>query len=188
MPNNRDRSRSSIVKFEFDNNLYKMAQISQIETNMARDMNPEYSSGSKNLAFFLNPCENCLTMLRQTEDCLSNKLLLEQIKSQVTGEARDVLISSQYNKWSDIKDTSSKRFGDPRSEELLVHDLTRTFQNFNQSYEEYHEIIKRKLQILLEHVSVKELNRDILICKENNFRNQALSTFKQEYLNLTVDI
>lgn len=176
MQNNRDRSRSPIVKFK--NNNTKMAEITQIEMNMARDMIPQYSGGSKNLAYFLNQVDNYLSFLRQKEDCLFNRLLLEQVKSKITGEARDVLINSQHNKWSEIKETLTQKFGDPRSEELLLHDLTTTFQKYHQSYEEYHEIIKRKLQILLEHVSVRESNRDIRNCKENSYQNQALSTFK----------
>lgn len=156
-----------------------MANVSQVEMNMAKEMLPEYSGGSKNLAYFIKQVEMYIELLRKPEEnCIFNRLLFEQVKSKLTGEARDVLISSNCNKWSELKDELLQRFGDPRSEELLAHDLNTCFQNHNQSYEQYYEAIKYKLQILLEHVSIRTPNKDIKISKENMYIQQALSTFK----------
>ncbi|KAK9876311.1 hypothetical protein WA026_012610 [Henosepilachna vigintioctopunctata] len=117
-------------------------------------------------------------MRKKEDNCTFNILLLEQVKSKLTGEAQDVLLNSNCSRWGEIKETLTQRFGDPRSEELLLHDLTTTFQNYNETYEKFHEKIKQKLQILLEHVSVREINSDIRISKEISYQNQALSTFK----------
>ncbi|KAK9881387.1 hypothetical protein WA026_016277 [Henosepilachna vigintioctopunctata] len=109
--------------------------------------------------------------MREKEDnCTLNILLLEQVKSKLTGEAQDVLLNSKCNRWGEIKKTLTQRFGDPRSEELLLHDLTTTFQNYNETYESFHEKIKQKLQTLLEHVSVREVNSDLkeLFMNQNN--------------------
>lgn len=173
MSTERDRS-----PIQFKNQSNSKMSITQIEINMARDMVPEYSGGSKNLAYFLNQAENYLNLLKTEENTIFNRLLLETVKSKLTGEARNVLINSRCTRWADIKEMLTQKFGDPRSEELLLHDLTTCYQNFNENYEQYHERIKNRLQILLEHVSVREINRDIRICKENNYNNQALSTFK----------
>ncbi|KAL3283682.1 hypothetical protein HHI36_023923 [Cryptolaemus montrouzieri] len=124
--------------------------ISPIEMNMARDMLPEYSGGSENLAYFLNQAENYLTLLKKGEEnCLFNKLLLEQVKSKLIGEARDVLINSRCSRWGEIQDVLTNRFGDPRSEELLLHDLTTCYQRHNESYEQYHENIKQNYRYYL---------------------------------------
>lgn len=156
-----------------------MANVSQVEMNMAKDMLPEYSGGSKNLAYFIKQVEMYIELLRKPEEnCIFNRLLFEKVKSKLTGEARDVLISSNCNRWSELKEELLQRFGDPRSEELLAHDLNTCYQIHNQSYEQYYEIIKHKLQILLEHVSIRTPNRDIRISKENMYVQQALSTFK----------
>lgn len=77
-----------------------------------------------------------------------------------------------------------QRFGDPRYEKNLLHDLTPSFQNFNESYKQYHEKIKQKLQILLEHISVREVNNDIRICKENSYYNQTLSTLEAQNIEI----
>lgn len=66
---------------------------------------------------------------------------------------------------------------------MLAHDLNICFQTHAQSHEQYYEIIKHKLQILLEHVSIRTPNRDIRISKENMYVQQALSTFKAEILD-----
>lgn len=186
------RDRSPIIKiktnnfnlentetYSNNNSQIKMANITQLEINMAKDMLPEYSGGSKNLAYFIKQVESYINLLKKPEEgCLFNVLLFEQVKSKLIGDARDVLITSNVNKWSELKISLLQRFGDPRSEELLVHDLTTCFQKHSESYEQYFENIKYKLQILLEHVSIRNPNNDIRISKENMYTNQALSTFK----------
>jgi hypothetical protein len=153
--------------------------ISQTEMSMAKDMLPEYSGGSKNLAYFIKQVETYLSYLKkEDEGCLFNCLLFEQIKSKLLGEARDVLISSNCTKWTELKNVLLNRFGDPRSEELLANDLHTCFQLNFESYEQYYERVKNKLQILLEHISIRTPNRDILISKTEMYTSQALATFK----------
>lgn len=159
------------------------SELTQIEMNMAKDMLPEYSGGSKNLAYFIKQAELYVDLLKKPNDNTPfNKLLFEQIKSKLVGEARDLLITSNFTNWAQVKDALLQRFGDPRSEELLVNDLTTCFQTNNESYEAYFERIKYKLQMLLEHVSLRTPNNDIRISKENMYTNQALMTFKSGIL------
>jgi hypothetical protein len=52
--------------------------ISQTEMSMAKDMLPEYSGGSKNLAYFIKQVETYLSYLKkEDEGCLFNCLLFE---------------------------------------------------------------------------------------------------------------
>lgn len=67
--------------------------------------------------------------MKKDENSLFNKLLLETVKSKLNGEARDVLVNSLCTQWSEIKKFLAQKFGDPRSEELLLHDTC--CQNFN---------------------------------------------------------
>lgn len=160
-----------------------MAEISQVEMSMAKEMLPEYSGGSKNLAYFIRQVDYYISLLRRPDEhCLFNKLLFEQVKSKLVGEARDVLITSNCTNWSQIKEALLHRFGDPRSEELLVNDLATCYQKNNETYETYFERIKHKLQVLLEHVTIRTPNNDIRISKENMYTSQALSVFKSGIL------
>lgn len=98
---------------------------------MAKYIIPFHFGGSKNWAF-LSQSDKFLSLLRKAEkNCIINILLLEQIKMKLAGEAQDVLLNSRCTRWSEIKDSLLQRFGDPRSEELLLHDLTTSYQNFN---------------------------------------------------------
>lgn len=179
-PLNRNKSNNSSNNSIINNeqiNTNKMA-ITNLELSMAKDMLPEYSGGSKNLAYFISQAEQFITLLKRPEDCLFNKLLFEQVKAKIVGEARDVLISNKITSWSEIKDVLLNKFGDPRSEELLANDLVTCYQETNETYESYYERIKYKLQTLLEHISIRELNQDIKISKTNMYTNNALTTFK----------
>ncbi|KAG5885549.1 hypothetical protein JTB14_007629 [Gonioctena quinquepunctata] len=145
-----------------------MAVSTQVEINMAKDMLPEHSGGSQNLAYFIKQVETYIELLqRQEENCLFNKLLFEQVKSKLTGEARSILITSNCTKWSEIKDALLCRFGDPRSEELLAHDLSTGYQIHSETYEQYFEKIKSKLQILLEHTNIRTPNKIYEFAKKN---------------------
>lgn len=179
---NLNNSSNLLTSDDYSNNT--MANLTSIEISMAKDMLPEYSGGSKNLAYFIKQVETFIELLRKPDDnCVFNRLLFEQVKSKLSGEARCVLITSNCNRWSDLKEELLQKFGDPRSEELLVHDLTTCFQNHHQSYEQYFENIKIKLQTLLEHVSIRTPNTDIRISKENMYTYQALATFKAGILD-----
>lgn len=160
-------------------NTNTMASVSQLEISMAKDMIPEYSGGSKNLAYFIKQVEYYIELFkREDEQCLFNKLIFEHIKSKLIGNARDILITSNCNTWSELKISLLQRFGDPRSEELLLHDLNTCYQLPSESYEQYYEKIKNKLQVLLEHININSNSRDIKICKEEMYVRQALTTYK----------
>lgn len=103
--------------------------------------------------------------------------MFEQIKSKLVGEARDIVITSSFNKWTDIKEALLNKFGDPRSEELLLNDLVTCYQLHSETYEQYHEKIKSKLQVLLEHVSIKVTNDSVKVSKQLTYTTQALTTF-----------
>lgn len=92
--NNEFNSDSSDVE-DIENMInIAMANVSQVEMNMAKDMLTEYSGGSKNLAYFIKQVKMYIELLRKPEEhCIFNRLLFEQVKSKLTGEARDVLQS-----------------------------------------------------------------------------------------------
>ncbi|KAF5281811.1 hypothetical protein FQA39_LY05025 [Lamprigera yunnana] len=70
------------------------------------------------------------------------------------------------------------KFGDARNETLLENDLTICYQLSNQTYDEYYEVIKSKLQQLLEHLTIKEANLELKVFKIDLYNSKALETFK----------
>lgn len=159
---------------------FKMASYSDVNT--AKEIIPKYEGGSKNLSYFIQQCEKFIEMFKNRdpgqENCVFNKLLFELCCSKLTGVARDTLVISNCITWSQLKDTLLNRFGDQRNETLLANELSICYQETNESYDQYYEKIKYKLQQLLEHVSIREINLDIKTFKANMYSQKALDTFK----------
>jgi hypothetical protein len=171
----RNRSRSPINR-NLDN---EMAQPTALEVQLSKSMVPEFNGNSQDLPYFIKQSERFIQLLRQPDqNCLFNQLLLENVKSRVIGDAREVLIANNCNTWNVLKQALINKYGDPRSEELLINDLTTTFQKPNENYESYYQNIERKLRILLEHVTLRADNEDVLNHKKSMFEQQALATFK----------
>lgn len=166
---------------EIDLNSVIMAHnISEI--NLAKEIIPQYEGGSKNLSYFIQQCEKFINtykvMTAGQEQCTLNKLLFEICCSKLTGAARDTLVISNCTTWSQVKDALINRFGDQRNETLLENDLITCYQLANESYDQYYEKIKCKLQILLEHVNLREVDPNIRIYKNNLYNTRALNTYQ----------
>ncbi|KAF5281339.1 hypothetical protein FQA39_LY17823 [Lamprigera yunnana] len=177
----RDRSPIIFNKINSDIiNHYKMANFSKI--NLARKMIPNYEGGSKNLSYFIQQCEKFILNYKKDEKLVENntfnKLLFEICCSQLIGNARDVLVISNCVTWTEVKNALISRFGDARNETLLENDLKICYQLSNQTYDEYYEVIKSKLQQLLEHLTIKEANLELKVFKTDLYNSKALETFK----------
>lgn len=157
--------------------------ITPVELSMANNILPSYSGGSKDLAYFIKQAEKYIALLNIEGNDLFNSLILEQIQSKLTGPARDVVINNTCDTWVLLKNHLTQRFGDPRSEELLIHDLATSIQIHPQSYTEFHEEIQKKLQILKEHVAISSEDDTIINSKNSMYTQQALTVFKAGLLN-----
>lgn len=163
-------------------NNFLVAQMANFtEINIAKEIIPHYEGGSKNLSHFIQQCEKFIDNYRDAtpgqESCSLNRLLFELCCSRVHGAARDTLVISTCATWTDVKNALVNRFGDPRNETLLADDLATCFQNSVESYEQYYERIKAKLQFLLEHVSLREPDVNLRNFKINNYKQRALQTY-----------
>ncbi|KAF5301342.1 hypothetical protein FQA39_LY10740 [Lamprigera yunnana] len=157
-----------------------MANFSEI--NLAREMIPNYEGDSKNLSYFIQQCEKFILNYKKDENLVENntfnKLLFEICCSKLIGNARDVLVISNCVTWTEVKNALISMFGDARNETLLENDLTICYQLSNQTYDEYYEVIKSKLQQLLEHLTIKEANLELKVFKTDLYNSKALETFK----------
>lgn len=177
---NSNNSNSIEINLLNSNNIMAHATLSEI--NIAKEMIPKYDGGNRNLSYFLLQCDKFRSMFRNNnpgqENCLGNILLFEICCSRLEGAARDALVASNITTLSQMKETLLNRFGDPRNETLLANDLNTCFQAHNESYENYYENIKFKLQQLIEHITIREQSEDIKTFKLEMYSKNALSTFK----------
>lgn len=158
---------------------FTMTDPSAIEIQLAKEMVPEFTVNSKDLPYFLKQAENLITLLKKNPpECLFNRVLFENVKAKITGEAREILISNDCDTFTNLKRALITRYGDPRSEELLSHDLNTCYQTQNEHFENYFEKIKQKLRAIVEHVNLQEENEAVKMSKILMYENQALATVK----------
>lgn len=165
-----------------ENNSITMSTVNYTELNIAKETIPPYEGGSKNLSYFIQQCDKFIVNYRNNaagqENCTHNKLIYEICCSKLIGAARDTLVVSNCTTWTQVKEALLTRFGDQRNETLLENDLITCFQLHNETYDAYYERIKSKLQHLLEHVSLREVDNNIKIYKTNTYNLRALATFQ----------
>ncbi|GJQ70847.1 hypothetical protein Trydic_g770 [Trypoxylus dichotomus] len=151
------------------------------ELSTARDIIPIYEGRSKNLSYFLQQCEKFINSYRIESagpTSTHNKLLCEISSSKIRGTARDVLVVANCTNWSQVREILLNHFGDQRNETLLENDFITCFQLANETYHQYYERIKSKLQQLLAHVKLREVDANIRIYKTNMYELRALNTYQ----------
>lgn len=181
---NNIRDRSPIRRIQSTSNSVNTIEIMAInftELNLAKEIVPTYEGGNTNLSYYIQQCEKFINTYRNTtagqENCSVNKLIFELCCTKLTGAARDTIIISNCTTWKNVKETLLNRFGDQRNETLLENDLITCYQFSNESYEQYYEKIKSKLQQILEHINLREGNDNIKEFKTNLFNMRAQNTF-----------
>ncbi|KAF5304252.1 hypothetical protein FQA39_LY09779 [Lamprigera yunnana] len=151
-------------------------KMNYTELNYAKEIIPQYKGGSKNLSYYIQQSEKFINLFQNQEqvqkNCTFNRLLYEICCSKLTGTARDVLIISNCQTWSQVKTALINRFGHCINENLLENDLIACFQLTNESYQDYYERIRTKLQCLLEQINTR-INED----------NESLKNYKIQILN-----
>ncbi|KAF5275923.1 hypothetical protein FQA39_LY00719 [Lamprigera yunnana] len=133
------------------------------ELNIAKERIPQYKGKSKNLSYYIRQSEKFINLFQNQEQSQENftfnRLLYEICCSKLTGTARDVFIISNCKPGL-------------KNENLLENDLITCFQLKNESYQDYYERIRTKLQCLLEQININKDNEPLKI-----YNKKALATY-----------
>lgn len=176
-----NRDRSPIKRYITNCESTKMATISysdiQCRFNFAKCMVPEYFGGSKDLNYFLNSSKEFLDKFTFTDVDL-NRYFLQYVISQVKGDARDVVTLNNPKTFEELKTLLLRKYKDPSSEENLLTNLTTSFQQYNQDFEEFALEINQKLHKLKENAQIEYSDQDsFLKLKYRDYDKQALYSF-----------
>ncbi|KAL3281897.1 hypothetical protein HHI36_005102 [Cryptolaemus montrouzieri] len=112
---------------------------------------PEYFSGEK-LSIFVNEVDNLCNHL---EGRLNADFVYEVnffIRSKIKGESRDFL--AFQNATNSIRRVLLQKYGDQRSEDLLVSSLTHCLQKRNETYMEYYSRILKSYRDLIQYLTL----------------------------------
>lgn len=100
------------------------------------------------------PKDNLNTFIyEQNED--DQIFLNALIRYKLKNEARDPISYNSALDWPNIKLALITRFDDKREEDLIVQDLRKTVQNFNESYTAFYDRVKNKFTILMQAISLR---------------------------------
>ncbi|XP_050516265.1 putative uncharacterized protein DDB_G0279653 [Diabrotica virgifera virgifera] len=137
---------------------------------------PEFTAG-QNLSTFIKSVDNLLIFLQQQNTTAPQEFIINaHILSRIKGEPRDYLNYSNKTNWTDVRPALLTKYGDRRSEEILVTQLTTTVQKASESYDDYHHRIIDNLNDLLQHISLHNTPENLNF-KTPYFRKLALKTF-----------
>lgn len=137
---------------------------------------PEYESG-QNLSIFINEVENLLIHVtnRLTPDLAY--LLSFSIRSKIKGEARDFISYQSCTTWEEIKQALLTKYGDQRSEELLVANLHQCLQRRNEHYLDYYARLMKAYNSLMQIVHLTYSSQAWFPFKKHEYTQLALKIF-----------
>nr|XP_034195118.1 GATA zinc finger domain-containing protein 14-like [Osmia lignaria] len=165
-----------------------MAQLTfdqfKMRLSVWRDAIPMYEGGTRLLSHFIQTCDKFSENLT-TNDNAINESLYALIKSKLRGEALDLVVVNKPIDWPHCRTLLINRYSDPSSEELLFNRLSTCYQQSNQTYEEYADEIKNRLNKLKDHIQLNNQDNNIIAMKNNFYNNTAENVFtngiKQPY-------
>lgn len=148
----------------------------KIRFEFAKTLVPEYHGGSKSLFYFISNTEKFLANFTFNDATLTD-YFLQYVISQIKGEAKDLVILNNPPSWIALKTLLLNKYKDPRSEQLLLTNLTSCFQKHSQTFEQYATELQSRLQSLKECVSLNTEDGAERNAKNVMFDNIAKNTF-----------
>lgn len=138
---------------------------------------PEYRPGD-NLSIFINEVDNLTKHLqgRLTPDLAY--VVGFSIRSKIKGDARDFLAYQNATEWPEIRNALLRKYGDQRSEELLVSSLRQCVQSRNENYTDYYTRILQNFNALIQYISLHSQDPNLLAYKKFEYNQLSLKTFQ----------
>ena len=136
----------------------------KLRLSIWREAIPTYEGGTRFLSPFIQQYDKFVQIL-YTIDPLVNESLYALIKSKLRGEALDLVVVNDPEGWTECKRILINRYSDASSEELLFNKLSVCYQKANQSFENYADEIKLRLNRLKEHIQLNNEDRQVVNIK-----------------------
>lgn len=172
---NSSRSSQNFIAESRNINSFKMPMKNSDISSLCGTL-PEFSTGD-NLSTFIKSVVNLLTFLATQELTAPQEFILNaNIVSRIKGEPRDFLNYSNKTTWQDVRPALLAKYGDRRSEDILVTQFSTTVQKHNETYDEYHQRVLNNLNDLLQHITLNN-NTATINFKTPYFKGIALKTF-----------
>lgn len=151
------------------------------ELQMLLNALPEFSPG-QNLSIFIKEVDNLLNHLinRLTPDL--QYIVDFSIRSKIHGEARDYIAYQDASNWTSIRAALLQKYGDQRSEDILINTLRNCVQVKSESYFDYYSRLLQSFNALVQNLSLNCTDPNLLNYKKLEFGKLALNTFQNGIL------
>lgn len=138
---------------------------------------PEFHPG-QSLSVFINEIDNLLRHLNRRLTPDLTYILNVNIRSKIKGDARDFISYQNAVEWFDIRKVLLQKYGDQRSEELLVSDLTQCVQQKTEKYMDFYSRLLKAYNSLMQNVTLNIQDPNYLAFKKLEYDKLALKTFQ----------
>lgn len=142
---------------------------------------PEFYPGL-NLSIFITEVDRLINHLEGRLTPEYKYILDCNIRSKIKGEARDFLSYQDANDWGDIRKCLLQRFGDQRSEDLLVNALSQCVQTTNETTLDYHARILKNFNNLMQNITLNITEPNYLAFKKYEYIKLSVKIFKNGLL------
>lgn len=139
---------------------------------------PEYDGNPNELYEFINSATMLLNYFWNQNDsgCFQNLMLLQGLKTKLTGRAKEITSVYGCLSWDTIKNVLIQNFADQRNENSLTRDLVNLRQT-NDSPQQFYEKVMGLLNTISNYIELHHDNEAIKTSKKLFFQQQALTTF-----------
>lgn len=151
--------------------------INKTEMQLLMHAIPEYLPGH-NLSIFIQEIDKLHEHLngRLTPDL--EYIFSCTIRSKIKNEARDYISFQNANDWNEIRVALLQKYGDQRSEELLVSALRHTVHKRNEHYSEFYARILKAYNDLMQHVQLHVIDKTLQLYKRHEYTQLSLKVFQ----------
>lgn len=137
---------------------------------------PEFDGNPRLLFDFINNVEEILSVIPQAQASYL-RLILRSIRNKIVGQANEIL--NMYGttlNWEQIKANLITHYSDKRSEINLIKDLHQLSQG-SLTLEVFYSKIIEIHSTMVNHVTIHEANKDIILSKQKLYGDLCLTTF-----------
>ncbi len=152
--------------------------VERSEVQLLLQAIPEYHPDHNNLSVFIQEVDNLAEYLQNR---LTSDLVYAvnfSIRSKIKGDARDFITYQNATQWSEIRTALLSKYGDQRSEDLLISALTHCVQKRNETYLDFYSRTLKALNDLMQYISLNETDKNFITYKKADYQRLALKTFQ----------
>lgn len=161
-------------------NLNKEKKMSMSETKgelqILLNAIPEFGPRD-NLSIFISEVDNLALHLNNKLNSDQLYIFNFSIRSKIKGEAREYVQYEDARDWPSIRSALLRKYGDQRSEDLLISAVSNSAQKRGEPYLDYYFRILKSFNELMRQVVLTTTDPQLVSFKKNTYEKLALKTF-----------